>query len=91
MISFNFLFRIVRNRAAENIRVGDQKSPPLPNEAHSPSMPHSNSPNGEAMQRAGTYSITGILGIPNQPQQNMSDPNAIKRKRDDQQGTLYLM
>ena len=54
-------------------------------------MPHSNSPNGEAMQRAGTYSITGILGIPNQPQQNMSDPNAIKRKRDDQQGTLFIV
>lgn len=83
--SVSSINRIVRNRAAENIRVGDQKSPPLPNEAHSPSMPHSNSPNGEAMQRAGTYSITGILGIPNQPQQNMSDPNAIKRKRDDQQ------
>ena len=54
-------------------------------------MPHSNSPNGEAMQRAGTYSITGILGISNQPQQNMSDPNAIKRKRDDQQGTLFIV
>ena len=77
-------FRIVWNRAADNIRAGDQKRPP--NEALSPSMQHSNSPNGEVMQRGGTYSITGILGIPNQPQ-NISDQNAVKRKREDQQGS----
>ncbi|XP_071130227.1 paired box protein Pax-5-like isoform X10 [Mytilus edulis] len=83
--SVSSINRIVRNRAADSNRSIDQKSPPLPNEAHSPSMPHSNSPNGDAMQRGGTYSITGILGIPHQPPQNMTDPNAIKRKREEQQ------
>ncbi|XP_063444571.1 paired box protein Pax-5-like isoform X10 [Mytilus trossulus] len=82
--SVSSINRIVRNRAADSNRSIDQKSPPLPNEAHSPSMPHSNSPNGDAMQRGGTYSITGILGIPHQPPQNMTDPNAIKRKREEQ-------
>lgn len=54
--------------------------------AGSPPLTQTSSPNGDALQRQGTYSISGILGIPNQNAQNMADPNVAKRKREDQPG-----
>ncbi|KAJ8318750.1 hypothetical protein KUTeg_003841 [Tegillarca granosa] len=83
--SVSSINRIVRNKAADRAKYSPsgQTSPSMSN-AGSPPLTQTSSPNGDALQRQGTYSISGILGIPNQNAQNMADPNGAKRKREDQ-------
>lgn len=73
-------YRIVRNRAADKAKM-DPNSPSH-GDTSTPPLSHSSSP-GVPDSRTG-YSISGILGIPNQSAQSMADPANIKRKRDDQ-------
>lgn len=93
-VAFSFCFRIVRNRAAEkakeSITDGRQTSPSMVGETGSPHLSQNSSPSLDAMQRAGTYSISGILGIPSQNAQNISDPAVMKRKLDEQSGKTFF-
>ncbi|XP_069123924.1 paired box protein Pax-8-like isoform X5 [Argopecten irradians] len=79
--SVSSINRIVRNRMADQAKLG---SPSPSNDASSPPLSHTSSPNADSLQRTGTYSISGILGIPNQNAQSMADPASVKRKREDQ-------
>ncbi|XP_021355143.1 paired box protein Pax-2-like isoform X2 [Mizuhopecten yessoensis] len=79
--SVSSINRIVRNRMADQAKLG---SPSPSNDASSPPLSHTSSPNADSLQRTGTYSISGILGIPNQNAQSMADPSSVKRKREDQ-------
>lgn len=80
--SFYLIFRIVRNKAAENAKQSPGHTSPSV-DTGSPPLSHQPSPNSE-IQRA-PYTITGILGIPqSQTAQTMVDPNGNKRKREDQ-------
>lgn len=89
-LAFLFRSRIVRNRAAEkakeSITDGRQTSPSMVGEAGSPHLSQNSSPSLDAMQRAGTYSISGILGITSQNAQHISDPAVMKRKLEEQSG-----
>ncbi|KAL5019034.1 hypothetical protein ScPMuIL_004756 [Solemya velum] len=86
--SVSSINRIVRNRAAEkakeSITDGRQTSPSMVGEAGSPHLSQNSSPSLDAMQRAGTYSISGILGITSQNAQHISDPAVMKRKLEEQ-------
>ncbi|XP_071529020.1 uncharacterized protein [Panulirus ornatus] len=78
--SVSSINRIVRNKAAEKVRHGLPGTPSPVSQAtsvitHVPPAPHET-----ALQRPGSYSINGILGLP-----PLTDPNGNihKRKRDD--------
>ncbi|XP_071529050.1 uncharacterized protein [Panulirus ornatus] len=78
--SVSSINRIVRNKAAEKAKHGLPGTPSPVSQAtsvitHVPPTPHET-----ALQRPGSYSISGILGIP-----HLTDPNGNihKRKRED--------
>ena len=73
-IVFNLIFRIVRNKAAEKAKISGygSASSPLPAET--------------ALRGHPTYSINGILGIP----QTDGNANLQKRKREDLDGKYIL-
>lgn len=77
-----YSFRIVRNRASESVRGSSKDS----GSVGDPGSPHG-SPNGtDALQRGGTYSISGILGIAPQGTSPITDHNGntgTKRKLDE--------
>ncbi|XP_071529054.1 LOW QUALITY PROTEIN: uncharacterized protein [Panulirus ornatus] len=77
--SVSSINRIVRNKAAEKVKHGLPGAPSPVSQAsvitHVPPAPHDT-----ALQRSGSYSINGILGLP-----PLTDPNGNihKRKRED--------
>ena len=78
----SFRFRIVRNRASESVR-GSSKDG---GSVGDPGSPHGSPNGGDALQRGGTYSISGILGISPQGTSPITDHNGntgTKRKLDE--------
>ena len=78
----SFRFRIVRNRASENCRGSSKDS----GSVGDPGSPHGSPNGGDALQRGGTYSISGILGISPQGTSPLTDHNGntgTKRKLDE--------
>jgi len=67
-------FRIVRNRASDNARMGKDDSSPVSEGV----TPHG-SPNGQG----GTYSINAIMGIQGTPPLTDHNGNGAKRKHDE--------
>ena len=80
--------RIVRNRASDNVRGSSKDS----GSVGDPGSPHG-SPNSDALQRGGTYSISGILGISPQGTSPITDHNGnmgTKRKHDETREYILL-
>ncbi|KAK3588779.1 hypothetical protein CHS0354_003016 [Potamilus streckersoni] len=76
--SVSSINRIVRNRAADRAKKYDSG-----NQSDEGSPVSNTSPNGDVLQRQGTYSISGILGIPPQGTPSLTaEPTSGKRKHD---------